>query len=406
MSSTATTVSKPKKSNATVGTPVVDSTNAAATPTEPKKSKKRSADEAAAESVPAAAPVVEGAKEKKEKKSKGSAAAEPPAAAPVAAPAAPAAPAAAPVVEGTKEKKEKKSKGAAAATVEPSAAAPAVPVAAAPVAEASKPKKEKKSSGSDATPAVVASSDAAAEGAKPKAKRSKKSSDGSTPAVAAATTSSSSVAGGDAATEGGSEGSKKAVVSFVTLFQNIAENLKGASKGTLQQIHRAAANADKTIATALHRAATQKANDAKRLEKLEAKVKAQAAEISKLNKERGRRRVKKVITPKLDENGNVIPKQPSGITAPSSLSPEMCKFIGVPNGTLMSRVDINSIIHKYVKDHKLNNPEQGKGREIIPDEKLKVLFSHASNDKPLTLFSMQQWLTKHITPVPKPAVAV
>ena len=367
MSSTATTVSKPKKSNATVGTPVVDSTNAAATPTEPKKSKKRSADEAAAESVPAAAPVVEGAK----------------------------------------EKKEKKSKGAAAATVEPSAAAPAVPVAAAPVAEASKPKKEKKSSGSDVTPAVVASSDAAAEGAKPKAKRSKKSSDGSTPAVAAATTSSSSsVAGGDAATEGGSEGSKKAVVSFVTLFQNIAENLKGASKGTLQQIHRAAANADKTIATALHRAATQKANDAKRLEKLEAKVKAQAAEISKLNKERGRRRVKKVITPKLDENGNVIPKQPSGITAPSSLSPEMCKFIGVPNGTLMSRVDINSIIHKYVKDHKLNNPEQGKGREIIPDEKLKVLFSHASNDKPLTLFSMQQWLTKHITPVPKPAVAV
>ena len=62
----------------------------------------------------------------------------------------------------------------------------------------------------------------------------------------------------------------------------------------------------------------------------------------------------------------------------------------------MSRKDVNSAIHKYIKDKGL-----GKGQVVTPDASLRKLLGVAESDN-LTIFNIQTYMKRHYI---KPAVA-
>ncbi len=84
-------------------------------------------------------------------------------------------------------------------------------------------------------------------------------------------------------------------------------------------------------------------------------------------------------------------KNPSGIVKPSSISPELSNFLGLPLGEQIARTDVTSKIISYVKEHNLQNPKDK--REILPDDKLKALLQ--PGDAVVQFFNLQTFLKKH-----------
>lgn len=67
------------------------------------------------------------------------------------------------------------------------------------------------------------------------------------------------------------------------------------------------------------------------------------------------------------------PSKPSGFQLPVGITPTLCKFLGVAEGTTMSRTDVTGRIFSYIKEHNLQNAENK--RLILPDAKLMEILS-------------------------------
>ncbi len=65
-------------------------------------------------------------------------------------------------------------------------------------------------------------------------------------------------------------------------------------------------------------------------------------------------------------------KTPNGFTKTVNVSPEMLKFCGKSEGTQMSRNEVNQVIHSYIREHGLQNPQNK--RQIVPDSRLKKIL--------------------------------
>jgi upstream activation factor subunit UAF30 len=85
-------------------------------------------------------------------------------------------------------------------------------------------------------------------------------------------------------------------------------------------------------------------------------------------------------------------KSPGGFTKPAPLSPQMCTFLGVDKGTELPRTEVTRRVNAYVKEHKLQNPENKK--EILADNKLKKLLFLKNGDE-LTYFNLQRYMKVH-----------
>lgn len=81
----------------------------------------------------------------------------------------------------------------------------------------------------------------------------------------------------------------------------------------------------------------------------------------------------------------------NGFQVPTPISNQMAKFVGVPSGSEMARTEVTKFIHTYIKDKKLQNPDNG--QEIFPDSKLKKLL-YSGNSK-ITYFKLQTFLKPH-----------
>ena len=86
---------------------------------------------------------------------------------------------------------------------------------------------------------------------------------------------------------------------------------------------------------------------------------------------------------------------PSGFAKPTDISTEMCDFIKIPHGTLMSRTEVTKCINTYVSVNNLKDPVNG--RIIRPDAVLKKLLRVNDGDE-VTFFHMQKLLNPHIKP--------
>ena len=65
-------------------------------------------------------------------------------------------------------------------------------------------------------------------------------------------------------------------------------------------------------------------------------------------------------------------RAPSGFVKPTLISNELAAFLGKPQGTEMARTEVTREINAYIREHSLQNKDNG--RIILPDTKLKGLL--------------------------------
>lgn len=85
------------------------------------------------------------------------------------------------------------------------------------------------------------------------------------------------------------------------------------------------------------------------------------------------------------------PKRKGGFAFPISVSDEMCEFMKVPIGTLVSRTAFSKRLPVYAREHNLIQ----KGSIIELDSVLASLFGKTSADCPISFIMAQKYATHH-----------
>ena len=89
-------------------------------------------------------------------------------------------------------------------------------------------------------------------------------------------------------------------------------------------------------------------------------------------------------------------RKPCGFARPTSVSDEMCVFLGIDAGTEVSRTTVTRALIQYIKDKNLQNPANKK--QILPDDTLYSLFGEEARNQVLTYFTMQKFVNHHFKP--------
>lgn len=122
----------------------------------------------------------------------------------------------------------------------------------------------------------------------------------------------------------------------------------------------------------------------KTLKAMQGELKKEIKEVNKLQKK------KKKPAVQYDENGEKI-VQKTGFALPVPLSTQLCDFLGMGHGSLLSRTDVTRLINTYIKEHSLQDKQNG--RHINPDDKLNKLLNVTDND--LSYFTLQRYMKGH-----------
>lgn len=83
------------------------------------------------------------------------------------------------------------------------------------------------------------------------------------------------------------------------------------------------------------------------------------------------------------------PSKPSEFEKPKQVTDELCSFLGVAKGTLITRADVTRGVTKYAKDRGLMNKQQ-----IKPDAALRKLLGVSETDD-LSILTLQKFLKHH-----------
>ena len=95
--------------------------------------------------------------------------------------------------------------------------------------------------------------------------------------------------------------------------------------------------------------------------------------------------------------GEDAPKRgPSIFEIPTKVTDELCRFLGKPAGTLISRSNVTKELNNYVKTHNLKVKH-----DIKPDAALRKLLQVPETEQ-LTYFNLQKYLNKHYVKEVKP----
>ena len=93
-------------------------------------------------------------------------------------------------------------------------------------------------------------------------------------------------------------------------------------------------------------------------------------------------------------------RAPSGFVKPTKISSELASFLGKEKGTEMARTSVTREINAYIRENKLQDPENG--RRILADEKLSKLLKLKKGDE-LTYFNLQRYMSPHFAKATKSA---
>lgn len=85
-------------------------------------------------------------------------------------------------------------------------------------------------------------------------------------------------------------------------------------------------------------------------------------------------------------------RSPSGFVKPTLISEELASFLSKPTGTLMARTEVTREINAYIREHNLQDKDNG--RKINADQKLSTLLSLSKEDE-LTYFNLQKYMSRH-----------
>ena len=127
-------------------------------------------------------------------------------------------------------------------------------------------------------------------------------------------------------------------------------------------------------------------------------VAAMLAQVKKLDKrvhreiKEARKRKRRTAT---TEGGEAKPRQPSIFERPVKVTDELCKFLGKPAGTLISRSEVTREVNNYIKEKNLRDKH-----DIKADAALKKLLALSDGGEPLTYFTLQRYLNRHYVKAP------
>jgi len=107
-----------------------------------------------------------------------------------------------------------------------------------------------------------------------------------------------------------------------------------------------------------------------------------------------RRRKRRVAA--VSENGEPVKRRLTIFEIPTKVSDELCRFLGHPTGTLISRSNVTKQLNTYVKEKNLKNKHN-----IQPDAPLRKLLQVPESEQ-LTYFNLQKYLNKHYIKEVKP----
>ena len=93
------------------------------------------------------------------------------------------------------------------------------------------------------------------------------------------------------------------------------------------------------------------------------------------------------------QNKPKVNRKPCGFARPSLVSNDMCDFLKMDHGSLVSRTEVTKSLIQYIKLHNLQNVTNK--RQILPDETLYKLFGEESRKLELTYFTMQKFVNQH-----------
>lgn len=103
--------------------------------------------------------------------------------------------------------------------------------------------------------------------------------------------------------------------------------------------------------------------------------------------EKAFRKFKKSLKPVSEKK----PRAPSGFAKPCYMSPDLCEFLDLPEGSELARTEVTKRILKYIGENKLQNKDIK--RNIDMDPKLEKLLK--PNGEVVTYFSIQRLLKVH-----------
>ena len=119
-----------------------------------------------------------------------------------------------------------------------------------------------------------------------------------------------------------------------------------------------------------------------------------SAELALLEIRNLKKQIKKI---KPQKNKKVLnpDRKPHGFAVPSVVSDELCAFMKVEKGTLVSRTNVTKRLTEYIRENKLQNPEHK--RQIVPDKILSSLLGDTVKDAYLTHFTIQKFMNHHFS---------
>jgi upstream activation factor subunit UAF30 len=117
-----------------------------------------------------------------------------------------------------------------------------------------------------------------------------------------------------------------------------------------------------------------------------------SAELAVLEIRNLKKQVKKL---KPQKNKKVLKpdRKPHGFAVPGLVSDELCLFMKVDSGSLVSRTNVTKKLTEYISEHKLQNPDNK--RQIIPDAVLSSLLGELAKNAYLTHFTIQKYMNHH-----------
>lgn len=113
-----------------------------------------------------------------------------------------------------------------------------------------------------------------------------------------------------------------------------------------------------------------------------------AAELKVMKKEYDRMRK---IVDRSESKRAKARSNPNGFAKPAEVTVELCRFLGLPDGTLISRTDVTRRINAYIREHSLNKPENR--RYIMPDDQLRSILGTAAGEE-ISYFQLQKYISR------------
>ena len=114
--------------------------------------------------------------------------------------------------------------------------------------------------------------------------------------------------------------------------------------------------------------------------------------------EKDKKKYEKLAHGALEENNICgdpsITYKKKGFTKPVKISESLSKFMDMPKETMISRTDVTKFLMQYIKEKKLENPDNR--RQIWPNDDLWELLGETARNEPiLTHFNLQKYMNIH-----------